>query len=601
MQGLRRNGNVPTANERNSSYTNFADVLALNDGRTRNDILGRDHPEGHGPRSRHHPICCGGRRRSGIRDSRIAPGHGWVCARSVRYTSCASANQTLPLQLRRPEPASRQSHRSRTPSTILNLYPAPNSGLRPTATARPCLSTATQFDARGDYNPNDKEQIFGRFSFSDDPIFIPGIFSGVADGGAFQQGDQTARSHQMVAAYTHVFNPNVVNQVRGGFAHLHTTRFGPEAPPSGIPEKYGIQGIPQSHQITAACPAFGSITWPRLGSNPYLPSDEVSQTLQVTDDFTRIYGMHSFKMGVEFQNAKFSTLQPAGRTATSTTAASTPTFRTRARPTAASLSCCCRQPRRAPSAACQSQSQGGFSYSGGSNGVTPPTSTRPTTKELFCYLLPGRLEDDSEDDPEPWSSLGLLRPHQGNKWRPGELRSLSHSVQGLGEPTFLVPASGKANRTLSTATPYTNAAGTTHSRFRRNMRRDRLLRVAGSACQGWNHSVTDRQVRQGLLQTRKATSLLVSASPIRSTPNWSDAADLACSSTRLKTRDTGRTSARTILSCSTCPTSRDQSRFRHLFAGGAHHVQFAVCGLPDRGTRGNRILRIRLLVHSARA
>ena len=47
-----------------------------------------------------------------------------------------------------------------------------------------------------------------------------------------------------------------------------------------------------------------------LGSNEYLPSDEATATLQFTDDFTRNYGKHSFKMGMEFQNAKFSTLQP---------------------------------------------------------------------------------------------------------------------------------------------------------------------------------------------------------------------------------------------------------------------------------------------------
>ena len=47
------------------------------------------------------------------------------------------------------------------------------------------------------------------------------------------------------------------------------------------------------------------------GSNAFLPSDEVSQTIQFTDDFTKIYGKHSFKMGVEYQHIRFSTLQPA--------------------------------------------------------------------------------------------------------------------------------------------------------------------------------------------------------------------------------------------------------------------------------------------------
>ena len=47
-----------------------------------------------------------------------------------------------------------------------------------------------------------------------------------------------------------------------------------------------------------------------MGSSGFLPSDEVSSTLQITDDFTKIFAKHTFKMGLEFQRAKFSTLQP---------------------------------------------------------------------------------------------------------------------------------------------------------------------------------------------------------------------------------------------------------------------------------------------------
>jgi hypothetical protein len=47
-----------------------------------------------------------------------------------------------------------------------------------------------------------------------------------------------------------------------------------------------------------------------LGSNAFLPSDEVSSTFQISDDLTKIYGKHTFKMGFEWQHVKFSTLQP---------------------------------------------------------------------------------------------------------------------------------------------------------------------------------------------------------------------------------------------------------------------------------------------------
>src|SRR5208283_5565203 len=56
--------------------------------------------------------------------------------------------------------------------------------------------------------------------------------------------------------------------------------------------------------------AFGIGGLSTLGSNNFLPSDEVSSTFQLTDDVTKIYGKHTFKMGFEWQHVKFSTLQP---------------------------------------------------------------------------------------------------------------------------------------------------------------------------------------------------------------------------------------------------------------------------------------------------
>jgi outer membrane receptor protein involved in Fe transport len=77
-----------------------------------------------------------------------------------------------------------------------------------------------------------------------------------------------------------------------------------------IPEQYGIQGIPQTTD-NGGLPLLTFSGLSQLGSNSYLPSDEASDTVQITDDFTKIYGQHSFKTGIEFQNVKFSVLQPA--------------------------------------------------------------------------------------------------------------------------------------------------------------------------------------------------------------------------------------------------------------------------------------------------
>ena len=144
----------------------------------------------------------------------------------------------------------------------------------------------------------------------DDPQFIPGIFGGIADGGAFQEGHQTALSQQSVLAWTHVFSPNLVNVARAGLNYLHTTRASPTANDlSDIPGSFGIQGVPQT-TLNGGLPTFEINGLNTLGTNGFLPSDEVSSTFQFTDDLTKIYSKHTFKMGMEWQHVKFSTLQP---------------------------------------------------------------------------------------------------------------------------------------------------------------------------------------------------------------------------------------------------------------------------------------------------
>src|SRR5581483_7688175 len=196
---------------------------------------------------------------------------------------------------------------------LLNLYPNPtNSSLFSNYANSPKLDEhRNSFDSRLDVNFSQKDQAFFRFSYVDDPQFIPGIFGGIADGGAFQQGIQTALAQQSALAYTHVFSPTLVNVARVGLNYLHTTRTGPEgATSTDIPSQFGIQDIPQGN-LNGGLPAIGFGGLATLGSNAFLPSDEVSQTLQFTDDFTKIYGKHSFKMGVEYQHIHFATLQPA--------------------------------------------------------------------------------------------------------------------------------------------------------------------------------------------------------------------------------------------------------------------------------------------------
>ena len=130
---------------------------------------------------------------------------------------------------------------------LLNLYPGPKlPGLFNNYAANPVIrNDVNQYDVRIDHNFGDKDSIFGRVSYSDNPQIIPGPFPGIADGSAFYQGNQSATAINAVVSETHSFSPNVVNEIRAGFNRIATNRVQPFANTFGIPEQFGIQGVPQ--------------------------------------------------------------------------------------------------------------------------------------------------------------------------------------------------------------------------------------------------------------------------------------------------------------------------------------------------------------------
>jgi hypothetical protein len=312
-EGLRRvAGNtlsglsVPTVLERNSGFTNLSDIITGQGTSSRTDSLGRSIPLG--------AILDPATTRA-VTKGVVDPVSG-IAAQSSGYVrdpfgSCGAGTTTYTVtgcnlnQL----PANRLDANA---IKLLNLYPLPTSGsFQSNFADNPKLDEhRNAFDTRIDFDISQQDQVFFRFSYVDDPQLIPGPFGGIADGGGFQEGNQTAKSDQSALAWTHVFSPNLVNVARGGFNHLHTTRFGPVGNQAGVPAQFGIQGVPQQSE-NGGLPSIEMSGLSTLGSNAFLPSDEVSDTIQATDDFTKIYRQHSFKMGIEFQNVKFSTLQPA--------------------------------------------------------------------------------------------------------------------------------------------------------------------------------------------------------------------------------------------------------------------------------------------------
>jgi hypothetical protein len=316
VQGTVLTGSVPTLLERNSGYADLSDLITGQSG-AQNDLLCVSKCASANPVFRTIPtgtILDPATTRF-LTAGQIDPTSGFLASSTgfVRdpFGTCPANTAAFSLSTCNLNhlPTGRLDPNA---VKLLNLYPLPTtSSLFSNFANSPHLfEHRNSFDARVDANINEKNQLFFRFSLVDDPQFIPGIFGGVADGGGFQQGNQTALAQQSALGYTHTFSPTLINVIRAGLNYLHTTRVSPSANDlSDIPGQFGIQGIPQLKE-NGGLPAFGIGGLQTLGSNAFLPSDEVSSTFQVTDDVTKIYGKHTFKMGFEWQHVKFSTLQP---------------------------------------------------------------------------------------------------------------------------------------------------------------------------------------------------------------------------------------------------------------------------------------------------
>jgi Carboxypeptidase regulatory-like domain/TonB-dependent Receptor Plug Domain len=443
-QGFRRvQGNtqsgiaVPTVLQRNSGFSNLSELVSANaSSAARADALGRLIPVGTvlDPATTRavtagtvDPVTGIAAATTGyVRDPF---GLGTCTGGTISLAACPGLNQIPGARI---DPGAVK---------LLNLFPLPtSSGVSSNFTDSPNLyQHSNQFDVRGDYDASEKNQVFARASYWDNPQYIPGPFGGIADGGGFQEGVQTAKSFQGVAAYTHLFTPTTVNVARVGWDHLHTSRFGPEGSTFGIPAQYGIPDIPQVSE-NGGLPAFSFGGLQTLGSNNFLPSDETTQTTQVVDDLSKVYGAHGFKMGVEYQHVVFNTLQPAYSHGQynfngsftdipSNNGSTTGIAQFILDPQAATV-------------------PNGVNYSGGSNDVQASNINKTYDERAYFAAY---FQDDWKVSPTLTLNLGLRWDYFGpiNEQNGGQANFVPNGLNNNGIPTFIIPATGKDNRELS--------------------------------------------------------------------------------------------------------------------------------------------------------
>ena len=192
---------------------------------------------------------------------------------------------------------------------IINLYPLPNYNnglLYNNYVAQPVDSDDTnQFDVRVDYNLSTQDQMFARYSWSNENKFNPPPF-GAGDGGGYE----TAQNYGQNGAYsyTHEFSPTLINEFRAAYNWGHFDQFQANYN-TNLGAGTGLNLVP-FQPLNGGLPVFNIGGYSALGSAWFLPSDEYENVWQILDNVTKVKGNHTIKGGVSFQRIRYATLQP---------------------------------------------------------------------------------------------------------------------------------------------------------------------------------------------------------------------------------------------------------------------------------------------------
>ena len=197
---------------------------------------------------------------------------------------------------------------------LINLYPLPNNNnglLYNNYVTQPVTADDTQqFDVRVDYNLSAKDQMFARYSWSNENRNIPPPLGAADGGGSGAGGSDFALNYGQNGAfsYTHEFSASLINEFRAAYNWGHFDQF-QENYNTNLGASTGINLVP-FQPLNGGLPAIGISGFSTLGSAWFLPSNEYENVFQILDNVTKVIGNHTVKAGVSFQRIRYSTLQP---------------------------------------------------------------------------------------------------------------------------------------------------------------------------------------------------------------------------------------------------------------------------------------------------
>ena len=198
-------------------------------------------------------------------------------------------------------------------TNVLNVFPLPNlnSGESDNYLSNPVRSIdGEKFDIKIDHIVSQANNMFFRYSYSDDDLVEPSFLPAPAVGrgpGVPGPADQPVK--QVVLSDTHLVSPTKINEFRVGWTRLDLRSFNPNFG-RNVSDDIGIPGSNVAgDDLTSGLAIIRVGGFRDLGGNGFSPAVIVSDNYQFSDTFSIISGRHSIKFGGEFRRLRYNALQ----------------------------------------------------------------------------------------------------------------------------------------------------------------------------------------------------------------------------------------------------------------------------------------------------
>ncbi|HEY7925069.1 MAG TPA: TonB-dependent receptor [Vicinamibacteria bacterium] len=188
---------------------------------------------------------------------------------------------------------------------IMDLLPEPNTPgannyTRPDAEL---TDDADRVMGRIDWRPTSSDTVFARYIYTTRKRVLPGWFGGIVDGTSSSAlGDQNMKSQGLVAGWTRILSPAVVNEFRFSYvkadSDLVQVPFGQAPPPAAV-----VPGVPDDPLFAGGVTGMTIVGYfgggAKIGSPNFSPKFQHTRQFEFLNTLSWLKGDHQFKLGLD--------------------------------------------------------------------------------------------------------------------------------------------------------------------------------------------------------------------------------------------------------------------------------------------------------------